>query len=161
IFVDRYVLPPLRALLLVGGRGTSELAVLQGELARPQVWQSRRGRSMVANALLIVNDPLRALEDPNLRPGAILQLGEKRAIEATRPLLPFLDGDDPTEVLLTIDALVRIAEACDVKSDEFDRIAAGLRAVARNPRRPGRVRRRARQGLRALGLPTDDAGGLW
>jgi hypothetical protein len=161
VFVDWYVQPALRALLLVGGAGTRALGNLQGELARPQVWQSQRGRTMVVNALLIVYNPFEALKDPNLRAGAILQLGEMRDVRAIPNLLEFLSSVDAQIAMLSIDALVRIAEACDVNSQEFADVATVLRSIQKNHLESWKKRRRAVQGLRILGISADEPSFIW
>jgi hypothetical protein len=152
VFADSVVQPALRALLLIGSpHGYAELGRLQGLLSEGKAWQSQRGRALVVNALLIIDDPLEALDDPNLRAGAILQLGELRDPRALGALLELATGANLTHALLAITALARLAEVCDCDSPERARIVACLQGVLEGSRASWKKRKRAHAALRALG----------
>jgi HEAT repeat protein len=106
---------------------------------------------MVINVLLILDDPLEALNDPNLRAGAIRQVGEFRNPRAIDALIDLAAGDDPTCAVLAIDALARIAEVLERDSPEHARIIACLRQALEGWRGGWKRRTHAHAALTALG----------
>ena len=150
--VTRVVQPALRGLLLLGTpHGQAALGRLQARLRTGQAWQSRRGRATVVNALLIVLDPLDALEDPDLRVGAILVLGEHRERRAIPKLVGLLHDRQRLTAMSCVESLFKIARDQDKNSAEFAAVAAALEHVATAIMMPWTLRRAAFLAVRNLG----------